>query len=143
MDQKPSPRIKDPAFYGRPASRKTARIPDPWQIQLRMPSPCRFFLRINIYRDMTTGNILDAAAKQCRNLPPICMKMVDIAQDGTTSIMNRSMNVETADLFNRRLKLDLDRENPRIASGRMRGLVDNYEMICACYMIVVQFIFTE
>ena len=48
MDQKPSPRIKDPAFYGRPASRKTARIPDPWQIQLRMPSPCRFFLRINI-----------------------------------------------------------------------------------------------
>ena len=105
------PRFKDPAFYGRPANRKTARIPDPWQIQLPMPTPtCRFFLRMNVYRDMTTGSILDTAAKQCRNLPPSCMSMVDIAEDGTTSVIDRSANVEIADLFNRRLKLELDRE---------------------------------
>ena len=37
-----------------------------------------------------------------------------------TSVMNRSMNVETADLFNRRLKLDLDRENPQCIRSNER-----------------------
>ena len=116
---KPVERYKKPAFYARPASRKIARIPDPWQIQLPMPEPsCRFFLRINVYRDMSTGDILDAAAEQCRDLPPSCISMVDIALDGTTSVIDRNLNVEAADLFNRQLKLALNKEDPKCVRSR-------------------------
>ena len=113
------PELQEPAFYARPASRKIARIPDPWQIQLPMPEPsCRFFLRINVYRDMSTGDILDAAAEQCRDLPPSCISMVDIALDGTTSVIDRNLNVEAADLFNRQLKLALNKEDPKCVRSR-------------------------
>ena len=36
---------------------KEARIPNPWQLQLSMPQPCKFFLRMDVLRDTTMADI--------------------------------------------------------------------------------------
>lgn len=36
---------------------KEGRIPDPWKLQLSMPSPCKYFLRMDVYRDTTIQDI--------------------------------------------------------------------------------------
>lgn len=96
--------ITAPAFYSRPGIRKTARIPNPWQIQLPMPVPCRHFLRSNVYRDMTVSDILITATKQCRDLPQHCMNLIDEDEDRA---LGRDTNVEAGDLFNKKLRLSL------------------------------------
>lgn len=99
---------KTPAFYAKPGTRKTARIPSPWQIQLPMPPPCKFFLRSNVYEDMTTSDILRVATKQCRDLPEHCMDLVEDQDDGSAAVViDRDANVREADLFNRKLRLEL------------------------------------
>jgi hypothetical protein len=99
---------KTPAFYSKPGIRKTARIPNPWQIQIALPNPCKYFLRWNVYRDMSTADILRAATKQCRDLPEHCMNLVEDQDDGRDPILiDRDANVEVADLFNRKLRLEL------------------------------------
>jgi hypothetical protein len=99
--------VKDPAFFAVPGLRKTARIPNPWQIQLPMPEPCRYFLRTNVYTDMTVGDVLTEAAQQCRGLPAECMNMVEVASDGSSAVVERGLNVKEADIFNKKLRLEL------------------------------------
>lgn len=38
--------------------RKEARIPNPWRLQLGMPSPCSFFLRKEMFRETLVNEIL-------------------------------------------------------------------------------------
>ena len=30
-----------------------ARVPEPWRLQLSMPHPCKFFLRLDTFQDTT------------------------------------------------------------------------------------------
>jgi hypothetical protein len=36
---------------------KEARIPEPWRLQLPLPSPCQFFLRMDVRRHTTLAEI--------------------------------------------------------------------------------------
>lgn len=45
---------------------KEARIPEPWQLQLLMPLPCKYFLRMNVNRQTSILEIKIAASKQCK-----------------------------------------------------------------------------
>lgn len=38
-------------------ARKEARIPEPWRLQLTLPSPCKYFLRMDVMRDTTVAMI--------------------------------------------------------------------------------------
>ena len=44
---------------------KECRIPTPFRLQLPLPSPCRHFLRIDVYPHTTVSEILQAAFKAC------------------------------------------------------------------------------
>eukprot|EP01036_Dinobryon_divergens_P025422 gene25423-33968_t len=50
---------------------KEARIPNPWQLQLSMPQPCKFFLRMDVLRDTTMADISKRASAQCA-FPSTC-----------------------------------------------------------------------
>jgi hypothetical protein len=37
---------------------KEARIPDPWRMQLPLPNPCKYFLRMDLYKSTAVIDIL-------------------------------------------------------------------------------------
>lgn len=44
-----------PIGYG---ARKEARLPEPWRLQLSMPNPCKYFLRMDVRRHTTIADIM-------------------------------------------------------------------------------------
>mmetsp|Transcript_17383 Transcript_17383/g.16722 ORF Transcript_17383/g.16722 Transcript_17383/m.16722 type:complete len:493 (-) Transcript_17383:36-1514(-) len=74
---------------------KEARIPEPWRLQLSMPSPCKYFLRIDVTRITTLSQILHAAGKQCK-ISPSCFTLT--ADD--KPLVDVQENMETTDFFN-------------------------------------------
>jgi len=36
---------------------KDARIPNPWKLQIAMPHPCKYFLRMELLKDSTMEDI--------------------------------------------------------------------------------------
>eukprot|EP00597_Dinobryon_sp_UTEXLB2267_P005564 CAMPEP_0170078678 /NCGR_PEP_ID=MMETSP0019_2-20121128/15237_1 /TAXON_ID=98059 /ORGANISM="Dinobryon sp., Strain UTEXLB2267" /LENGTH=331 /DNA_ID=CAMNT_0010291731 /DNA_START=1499 /DNA_END=2494 /DNA_ORIENTATION=+ len=44
---------------------KEARIPNPWKLQIAMPHPCKYFLRMDLLRDSTMDDISKRASNQC------------------------------------------------------------------------------
>ena len=45
--------------------RKECRIPTPYRLQLPLPTPCSYFLRLDVFRHTTVNEILQAALKAC------------------------------------------------------------------------------
>jgi len=77
---------------------KECRIPQPWQLQLPMPHPCRHFLRINLLATTQVRKILSAAAEQCQ-MPEHCFALApSSSQDSVT--FDSTASVERIDLFN-------------------------------------------
>jgi len=85
--------------------KRETRIPDPYQLQLRFPKPCKFFFRTSIYRSSLVGSIEEEANKLCsRHLPPGCLYIVN---EKTSQRLSNS-TAEQLDLFNTQLKLEVD-----------------------------------
>jgi hypothetical protein len=83
------------------AARKEARIPVPWRLQLSMPYPCKYFLRMNVAKSTTVAQIVSQASSQCRTaskqkVPSDCFKL---QSDGQVLMLEDS--VEGAALFSR------------------------------------------
>eukprot|EP00981_Chlorochromonas_danica_P003628 scaffold671_cov186-Ochromonas_danica.AAC.1 len=83
---------------------KEVRIPQPWRLQLTMPSPCKHFLRMNIQRLTTMEQIVMAAQKQCTDYELICFYLV---VDGSP-VKDMKITAEEIDLFNRKTMLAFD-----------------------------------
>jgi len=49
--------------------RKEARIPEPWRLQLALPRPCAYFLRMDVDRHSTAADVLYVA----RTPSPLCL----------------------------------------------------------------------
>lgn len=94
--------------------RKEARIPSPWRLQLPMPSPCTFFLRMDIFRDTFVREILyfevdnfcfpylryrDAAAAKCESSSHCFFLEADGAR------VEEESTVENSGLFNKKLEI--------------------------------------
>ena len=69
---------------------KMARIPQPWQLQLPLPYPCKYFVRMNIFKQTHIHEIITAAEKTCK-LDKDCLylmnddKVIDPGQDALSS----------------------------------------------------------
>jgi hypothetical protein len=106
------------------SARRQVRVADPFQLQLRMPPPCRYFFRANVHRGTTVQSLQEQAGSLCRlRLPPGCLllRTAQVAADADKD-RDRESEVEVevepplemhhtaqqADLFNRRLQLLVD-----------------------------------
>ena len=49
-----------------PGGKREARIPNPYRLQLALPAPCKYFVRIDLHKTDLLTKIIDAAAKQCK-----------------------------------------------------------------------------
>eukprot|EP01038_Epipyxis_sp_PR26KG_P014660 gene14660-19696_t len=56
------------------AANKEARIPEPWKLQILMPSPCKYFLRMDLFKHVKISEIIDKASTQCK-YPKECFAM--------------------------------------------------------------------
>lgn len=83
-------------------ARKEARIPDPFRLQLTLPQPCNFFMRVDLYRKNTIGQIKEAAYSQCSRIPPECLMLTSLI-DGTE--IKDDQTVESSGLFYKQLVL--------------------------------------
>ena len=50
---------------GHEGGQKEARIPNPFRLQIAMPKPCKFFVRVDMYKDDHVHKIKDEASAQC------------------------------------------------------------------------------
>lgn len=73
---------------------KECRIPEPWQLQVAFPHPCKYFFRLNIYRNTKIQDILSHAAVTC-NRPLDCFSI-----SAGSEILQLSQTAESSDLFN-------------------------------------------
>lgn len=109
---------------------KQVRVPEPFQLQVALPSPsCKFFLRMNVYKHTTVRDILDTACYQCRQLPTHCMSLTISNLHATHPlfpvasmlkeeqgvphrvVLNETMVVSEGDLFNADLDLQLKQDD--------------------------------
>jgi hypothetical protein len=75
-------------------SKKMARIPSPWRLQLPMPAPCKYFLRMDIYKDTKLIEILTTAEKICQ-LAEGCISLISDQE-----ILDSYATAESSNLFN-------------------------------------------
>jgi hypothetical protein len=64
---------------------KEARIPEPWRLQISLPSPCSYFLRMDLQKDTTINQILTKAAQRCK-IAPSCLYLVTYDHDHAASL---------------------------------------------------------
>jgi len=110
--------------------RKEARIPEPWRLQLALPRPCAYFLRMDVDRHSTAADVLYVArtpsfscllplslissisfyfflfsrreaARQCGGAHPV--ECFSLLADGAPLPADATM--ESSDFFNRRRAL--------------------------------------
>lgn len=82
-------------------ARKEARIPQPWRLQTSMPRPCKYFLRMDISRSTTVGQIRSAAAAKCQK-PLDCFQILI----GGDEIDDDSITSEGINLFSQSVELN-------------------------------------
>ena len=98
---------------------KEARISNPFQLQIKIPNPtgltwgknsggCQYFVRIDMERSDKLEKIINASLEQCPYLRPNC---IDLFDNDSNSVLDRSDTVEAVDLFNSNMGLRL-REDP-------------------------------
>jgi len=80
---------------------KEARIPSPWRLQISMPPPCKYFLRMDTFRGTLISEISESASRLC-SLPPSCFTVMADGQP-----VDPSSSVEVSDFFNKRQSLSL------------------------------------
>jgi len=83
-------------------ARKEARIPNPFRVQLTLPTPCNFFVRLDLYRNTKIEEIKLAASTQCKAISPECFLLTG---DGT--IIPDNETVESSLLFYRSIGLQI------------------------------------
>jgi len=88
---------------------KQCRIPDPWRLQVSMPSPCKFFLRMDVQRDTTIKAITSSAAHQCHNSASeeqlSKLSLAVLAPGNQHEPLDPEATVEDTDLFNKKYVL--------------------------------------
>jgi len=119
--------------------RREARIPDPFQLQIPMPSPCKFFFRANVYRGTTIQELALQAAAHCRKYFPVengCLAFheeahpsaerelfVGVEGSGAVGIgdgFTSNATAEETNLFNKRLSLVVRASVEGCSSAEMR-----------------------
>jgi len=71
-------------------SARLARIPSPWKLQLALPNPCKYFVRMDIFKETHVHEIITAAEKICYKLKDCLVlvsdeKVIDPGQDALSS----------------------------------------------------------
>jgi len=94
------------------SSSKEARIPNPWRLQVSMPSPCKYFLRLDVKRDTTMQEVSDAASRHC-GLPTQCFTIV---ADGVA--VEKATTAEEIDFFNKRQAIKVLEDTDHCSLGR-------------------------
>ncbi len=93
---------------------KQAIIPEPFQLQLRFPPPCKYFFRANIFPSSTLLEVQEQARTLCQyRLPSNCLLLQALSEMGqertqspeTSYSTDLSQTAEVFDLFNRKMKL--------------------------------------
>jgi len=74
--------------------KKMGRIPSPWRIMLPMPTPCKFFLRMDIYKDTLIQEILKYGEKLC-HLSDNCLSLIS-----DQIVIDHYATAESSNLFN-------------------------------------------
>ena len=111
------------------ASKKEARIPDPFQLQLSIPAPnglswgpnsgkCRFFVRLDMHKTDLLSRIKEEASNSCRFLNSECIQIWATVTIGETKsgalekgeMLDDTLTVEEANLFNRMVELRVSSE---------------------------------
>lgn len=88
-----------------PGGRKEARIPNPFRLQLAMPAPCKYFLRVDLFKTDFLGKILEAAAAQCKF---VTMNCLFLHEKSTPHIeLSKSDTVVNSELFHKSLVLSI------------------------------------
>ena len=64
---------------------KEARIPNPFRIQIAIPKPCKYFVRVDVYRNDYIRKIKDEASTQCNlvglDVPSECFQVLETNVD--------------------------------------------------------------
>ena len=100
------------------ADSRQVRIPNPYQLQLRYPKPCKYFFRANVFRDSLVSAVEAEANDGCRRFLAAdkeCLYFLDTSTGLRLTKAETASTVEQADLFNRQLELRVD--SNRSASG--------------------------
>eukprot|EP01034_Spumella_vulgaris_P025286 gene25287-31724_t len=99
---------------------KEARIPDPFRLQLSLPSPCKYFLRMDAKRGTTVGEIKKKAASTCK-FPPECF----ILYADNSPLDDPTATVENTQLFIKSKRLELDETNCAVLIEKYRSQLEN------------------
>jgi hypothetical protein len=81
---------------GDSGGQKMAKIPEPWQLQLPLPHPCKYFLRMKIFKHTSVSDIVNAASTNCK-LPANCFGLY--VSDKEIAADNYSLTSEELALF--------------------------------------------
>lgn len=94
-------------------------VPDPFQLQLRMPRPCRYFFRTNVHPGTTLQELQEEARKLCAlRLPPQCLLLQREEDGAAAESLDLSLTSEQANLFNLRLALAVDLQQPECKAAK-------------------------
>jgi hypothetical protein len=99
------------------AAHKEARIPERWRLQMIMPKPCKYFLRMDVGRRTSITEIQRAASQHCSphvSLPPECFQVLANGAPLPTTSSEPSgglPTVESTDYFNSKKALLVDDSN--------------------------------
>ena len=83
-------------------AQKEARIPNPFRIQLTLPSPCNFFVRMDLFRSTLVDDIKMAASSQCKAISPDCFVLT-----ADRAVVSDKETVESIMLFYKTISLQL------------------------------------
>jgi hypothetical protein len=114
------------------SARRQVRVADPFQLQLRMPPPCRYFFRANVHRGTTVQSLQEQAGSLCRlRLPPGCLllRTAQVTGEGednweAEAPLEMHHTAQEADLFNRQLQLTVDEARPDCVAARRAALAE-------------------
>lgn len=79
---------------------KQAKIPEPWRLQVPMPSPCKHFLRMDVFKHTTIKSLKEEASKLCQQ-PAGCFLFY--ADD---ALLSDDETALSSGLFGRRIALE-------------------------------------
>jgi hypothetical protein len=88
-------------------SARLARIPSPWKLQLALPAPCKYFVRMDIFKETHIYEIITAAEKKCKLKDCLVLmsddKVIDPGQDALSSNL---FNINKFLMFNESCQKD-------------------------------------